>query len=46
MSEIHLNKFEKEKRVIELHLEGKTIRDIAKEVHMSFTRYIKYNQNI
>src|SRR5688500_5648516 len=36
MSEIHLNKFEKEKRVIELHLEGKTIRNIAKEVHMSF----------
>jgi hypothetical protein len=27
------NKFEKEKRVIELHLAGKTIRDIAKEVH-------------
>ena len=37
MSEIHLNKFEKEKRVIELHLAGKTIREIAKEVHMSFT---------
>ena len=37
MSEIHLNKFEKEKRVIDLHLEGKTIREIAKEVHMSFT---------
>ena len=36
MSEILLNKFEKEKKVIELHLEGKTIRDIAKEVHMSF----------
>jgi hypothetical protein len=36
MSEIHLNKFEKEKRVIELHLEGKTIRDIAKEAHMAF----------
>ena len=31
-----LNKFEKEKRVIELHLEGKTIREISKEVHMSF----------
>ena len=31
-----LNKFEKEKRVIELHNQGKTIRDIAKEVHMSF----------
>ena len=37
MSEIHLNKFEKEKRVIELHFEkGQTIREIAKEVHMSF----------
>jgi hypothetical protein len=36
MSEIHLNKFEKEKGVIELHLEGKTIREISKEVHMSF----------
>ena len=32
-----MNKFEKEKRVIELHLEGKTIRDIAKEIHMSFS---------
>jgi transposase len=32
-----LNKFEKEKRVIELHLENKTIREIAKEVRMSFT---------
>ena len=36
MSEILLNKFEKEKRVIELHLAGKTIRDIAKEIHMGF----------
>ena len=36
MSEIVLNKFEKEKRVLELHLQGKTIRDTAKEVHMSF----------
>ncbi|MDW3627095.1 MAG: helix-turn-helix domain-containing protein [Nitrososphaeraceae archaeon] len=32
-----LNKYEKEKRVIELHLAGKTIREIAKELHMSFT---------
>ena len=31
-----LNKFEKEKRVIELHLEGKTIRQIAQELHMAF----------
>jgi DNA invertase Pin-like site-specific DNA recombinase len=37
MSEIHLNKYEKEQRVIELHLAGKTIREIAKEVHISFT---------
>ena len=37
MSEIPLNKFEKEKRVIELHLAGKTIREIPKEVHISFT---------
>ena len=36
MSEIPLNKFEKEKRVIQLHLEGKTIREISKGVHMSF----------
>jgi transposase len=37
MSEMVLNKYEKEQRVIELHLAGKTIREIAKEVHMSFT---------
>ena len=36
MSEFPLNKYEKEKRVIELHLAGKTIREIAKELHMSF----------
>ena len=36
MFQIPLNKFEKEKRVIELHLQGKTIREIAKEVHTSF----------
>ena len=49
MSEILLlNTFEEEKRVIELHLQGKTIREIAKEVNMSFRdspnilkRYIK-----
>ena len=33
---IPLNKFAKEKRVIELHQHGKTIRQIAPEVHMSF----------
>jgi transposase len=37
MSEIPLNKYEKEKRVIEMHLAGMTIRQIASEVHMSFT---------
>jgi hypothetical protein len=36
LSEISLNKFEKEERVIELHKEGKTIRAIAPLVHMSF----------
>jgi hypothetical protein len=35
-SEIKLNKFEKEKRVIELYKEGKTVREIAQEVHMAF----------
>lgn len=33
---IPLNKFEKEKKVIELHKQGGTIRDIAPVVHMSF----------
>ena len=37
MSEIPLNKFEKEKMVIERHKQGKTIRQIAPEVHKSFT---------
>ena len=36
MSEIPLNKFEKEKKVIELHKQGKTLKDIATIVHMSF----------
>ena len=36
MFEIPLNKFEKEERVIELHKQGKTIRQIAPIVHMSF----------
>ncbi len=31
-----LNKAEKEKLVIRLHQEGKTIRDIAQQIHMSF----------
>ena len=34
--ERRLNKFEKEKCVIELHKQGKTIKEIAKEVHMAF----------
>ena len=36
MSEILLNKFEKKKKVIELHSGGSTIRDIARLVKMSF----------
>ena len=36
MFQIPLNKFEKEKRVIELNKQGRTIRQIAPEVHMSF----------
>ena len=35
MFEIPLNKFGKEERVIELHKQGKTIRQIAPIVHMS-----------
>jgi hypothetical protein len=31
-----LDKTEKEQRVIELYQQGKTIREIAHEVHMSF----------
>ena len=36
-----LNKFEKEKKVIELHKQGKTIRQIAPEIHMSFREISK-----
>ena len=36
MSQIKLNKFKKEKRGIELYKEGKTIREIAEEVLISF----------
>jgi len=36
MSQIQLNKFEKEKRGIELYKKGKTIREIAEEVLISF----------
>ena len=32
-----MNKFEKEKKVIELHKQGKTIRQIAPEIHKNFT---------
>ena len=42
---IPLNKFEKEKRVIELHKQGKTIRQIAPEVHMSFRDISKKIKN-
>lgn len=31
-----LNQFEKESKIIELHKQGKTIREIAQEVHKSF----------
>ncbi len=31
-----LTKLQKEKKVIELYEQGKTIREISKEVHMSF----------
>jgi hypothetical protein len=41
MSEIHLNKFEKDKKVIEIHSQGSTIRDIASVVHMSFRNISK-----
>jgi hypothetical protein len=34
-----LNTFEKEEGVIELHKQGKTIRQIAPEVRMSFEIY-------
>ena len=32
-----LNKYDKEQLVIKLHKAGKTIRDIAQAVHISFT---------
>jgi DNA-binding NarL/FixJ family response regulator len=37
MLQVVLNKQEKEKLVITLHKEGKTIRQIAHEAHISFT---------
>jgi hypothetical protein len=36
MSEDKLNRFEKEKKVIELYKEGRTIREISPVVHMAF----------
>ena len=36
MSEIPSNKFEKEKVVIRMYVEGRTIREIAKEAHLAF----------
>jgi hypothetical protein len=36
MFEVPLNKFEKEKKVIQLHKQGKTIREIASEIHKNF----------
>ena len=45
-----MNKFEKEKKVIELHKKGKTLKEISIEVHMSFrdiSRLIKlYDKKI
>ena len=47
MSEIPLNKYEKEKRVIELHLTGKTIRERNRQrtSHVIYL-YIKDNKSI
>jgi hypothetical protein len=36
MAERMLNKFEKQERALQLHKEGKTIREISKAVHMAF----------
>jgi hypothetical protein len=36
MTEENLNRFEKEKKVIELYKEGRTIREISQVVHMAF----------
>lgn len=36
MAETMLNKFEKQERVLQLHRQGKTIREISKEAHMAF----------
>jgi hypothetical protein len=36
MSDIPLNKFEKEKKVIELHKQRKTINEVAAIVHKNF----------
>lgn len=36
MSDENLNRFEKEKKVIELYKEGRTIREISPVVHMAF----------
>jgi hypothetical protein len=42
----NINKFGKEKKVIELHLQGKTIPDIAIEVHIVIWRYFKKIKNM
>lgn len=36
MAETMLNKFQKQERVLQLHRQGKTIREISKEAHMAF----------
>ena len=45
MIQIILNKFEKEKRVIELHLQGKIIRDCKRSPY-AFQRYWKNKKHI
>ena len=45
MTQIILNKFEKEKRVIELHLQGKIIRDCKRSPY-AFQRYWKNRKHI
>ena len=45
MSEIPLNKFEKEKRVIEMSLQNKTIIEIAQKFICHLV-YLKDNQKI
>jgi hypothetical protein len=45
MYEILLNKFEKEQKVIELHKQGKTLKDSANSSYV-ISRYLENNQSI